>query len=249
MFDHVTIRVADRATSEGFYRDVLAAAGIAAPAGDAAYVEWRDLSLATADAEHPPTTGLHVGFAVPTRAHVDAFWHAGRARGAADDGAPGPRPEYTPSYYGAFLRDPDGNSVEAVHRDRQRRDGLIDHLWVRVADLPATRDFYAVVAPFAGLRLAEDGAGRVELARVGPGGGWLSLLPGEPTANLHVAFPAADHATVDAFHAAALAAGHASNGAPGERPEYHPGYYGAFVIAPDGANVEVVDHGRGAAAA
>ena len=56
----------------------------------------------------------------------------------------------------------------------------------------------------------------------------------------HVAFGAPDHATVDAFHAAALAAGGRDNGAPGLRPHYHPGYYGAFVLDPDGHNIEAV---------
>ena len=71
----------------------------------------------------------------------------------------------------------------------------------------------------------------------------FSLLPGEPTENLHFAFPGTK-THVRAFHDAAVAAGYRDNGAPGERPEYHPGYYAAFVLDPDGTNVEVVDHGR-----
>ena len=63
-----------------------------------------------------------------------------------------------------------------------------------------------------------------------------------PTRGLHFAFPAPDRATVDAFHRAATAAGHPDNGVPGERPEYHRGYYGAFVLDPDATNVEVVFH-------
>ena len=61
---------------------------------------------------------------------------------------------------------------------------------------------------------------------------------------MHLAFPAGDDATVDAFHRAAVAAGYRDNGAPGERPEYHTGYYAAFVLDPDGNNVEVVSHNR-----
>ena len=67
---------------------------------------------------------------------------------------------------------------------------------------------------------------------------------GEPTAQLHVAFEAFDNDTVDAFHRVLAAAGYADNGPPGER-DYHPGYYGAFVLDPDGNNVEVVNHNRG----
>ena len=64
------------------------------------------------------------------------------------------------------------------------------------------------------------------------------------TEHVHLAFPARDDATVRAFHAAALAAGYEDNGGPGERAVYHPGYYGAFVLDPDGHNVEVVNHNR-----
>ena len=64
------------------------------------------------------------------------------------------------------------------------------------------------------------------------------------TEHVHLAFPAGDDATVRSFHAAALAAGYEDYGGPGERPVYHPGYYGAFVLDPDGHNVEVVNHNR-----
>ena len=63
--------------------------------------------------------------------------------------------------------------------------------------------------------------------------------------NAHVAFPSEDDATVDAYHAAALAAGYRDNGEPGERSVYHPGYYSAFVLDTDGNNIEVVNHNRG----
>jgi catechol 2,3-dioxygenase-like lactoylglutathione lyase family enzyme len=73
----------------------------------------------------------------------------------------------------------------------------------------------------------------------------FSLILGEPTENLHMAFPADENATVEAFHRAGMGAGYRDNGGPGERPIYHPGYYGAFVLDPDGNNVEVVNHNRG----
>ena len=75
------------------------------------------------DPEHAVTRGLHVGFWAPTRELVNAFWQAGVDAGHPDDGAPGPRPEYGPDYYGGFLRDPDGNSVEAIHSERASRAG------------------------------------------------------------------------------------------------------------------------------
>ena len=239
MIDHVTIRVSDRAASERFYATVLRTLGIEQTAGD----EWDDFSFAATDAEHPVTRGLHIAWAAPSREHVQAFWQAGVDAGYRDDGAPGPRPQYGDDYYGGFLLDPDGNSAEAVHFDGQDRPLAIDHLWIRVADTAAAKAFYATIAPHAGLRLGDDKPERVQFrAQVGS----FSLIPGgRRTEHLHLAFKAGDDATVDAFHAAATGAGYADNGGPGERSKYHPGYYSAFVVDPDGHNVEVVNHNRG----
>ena len=176
----------------------------------------------------------------PSREHVDEFWRSGTAAGYASDGEPGPRPQYTEDYYGSFLLDPDGNSAEAVHHGAMR-GGDIDHLWIRVADVAAAKRFYETVAPHAGIRLNNDTPDRAQF--VGESGSF-SVVAGEATENLHMAFPAAENGTVDAFHAAALAAGYRDHGAPGERPIYHPGYYGAFVLDPDGNNIEVVNHNR-----
>lgn len=69
-------------------------------------------------------------------------------------------------------------------------------------------------------------------------------MGGEPSGPIHLAFAAPNRSTVDDFHRAALAAGGRDNGAPGERPHYHPGYYAAYAIDPDGNNVEAVFHDR-----
>ncbi len=242
MFDHVTIRVADRGASLRFYDTVLGAIGFGRTHANGEFAEWDDFGLAAATAERPPTTGLHVGFGAASRDAVDAFWRTGVEAGYADDGAPGPRPQYGPDYYGGFLRDPDGNSAEAVHHGTVR--GVVDHLWIRVADLDAAAGFYALVGEHAGFRRV-GGGDEPERVRFSAGSGSFSVVADAPaTRNLHVAFPAANTA-VDAFHAALTAAGHRDNGAPGERREYHAGYYGAFVLDPDGNNVELVDHNRG----
>jgi catechol 2,3-dioxygenase-like lactoylglutathione lyase family enzyme len=240
VFDHVTIRVSDREASERFYTTVLAVLGHR-PRHTGIYDEWHDFSLAAADDEFPLTRGLHVAFAASSPALVDEFWRVGTAAGYRDDGAPGPRPQYGPDYYGGFLLDPDGNSVEAVNNTQPRRG--IDHLWIRVKDTGAAKAFYETVAPFAGIRLGDDTPERVQFLGEGA---TCSFVAGMPlTEHVHLAFPASDDATVDAFHRAALAAGHRDNGGPGERAIYHPGYYGAFVLDPDGHNVEVVNHNRG----
>jgi catechol 2,3-dioxygenase-like lactoylglutathione lyase family enzyme len=242
VFDHVTIRVADRTASERFYTEILETLGIDLSYSTDAFAEWSDFSLTETDAVHPVTRNLHVAFVAPSREQVDAFWESGRAAGGTDDGAPGPRPQYMEDYYGAFLRDPDGNSVEAVVHGRLRREGIVDHLWMRVADLPAAAAFYKTIAPAAGLTVRHESPERATFAGTS---GSFSLVPGDVlTENVHMAFPG-DEDAVRRFHADATAAGYRSGGQPGERPQYHPGYYAAYVLDPDGNNVEVVDHHRG----
>ena len=148
MFDHVTIRVSDRAASERFYDTVLGAIGIERTATSELGPEWDDFSLAAASAEKPVTRGLHIGFGAKSTGDVDAFWRAGVDAGYESDGEPGPRPIYGDDYYGGFLLDPDGNSVEAVHFEGSVT-GAIDHLWIRVADVEASKRFYETIAPHA----------------------------------------------------------------------------------------------------
>lgn len=124
---------------------------------------------------------------------------------------------------------------------------MIDHIELWVSDLGRSRAFYDAAVARLGIRILTEagpesgrgshlGYGRTEPAF------WIgtSQPAGGP---VHVAFAAPDRATVADFHAAALAAGGRDNGRPGPRPEYHPGYYGAFVFGPDGNNIEAVFHG------
>ena len=122
-------------------------------------------------------------------------------------------------------------------------DGHVDHLWIRVRDPAASKRFYTTIAPHAGLRIGMDEPDHVQM--VGENFSFSLIDDERPlTEHVHLAFTAHDDATVRAFHAAALAAGYEDNGGPGERAVYHPGYYGAFVLDPDGHNVEVVNHNR-----
>jgi catechol 2,3-dioxygenase-like lactoylglutathione lyase family enzyme len=244
MFDHVTIRVADRAASELFYDTVLRPLAIEQTYRTNTFSLWQEFMITAADPEHPPTRGLHIGFVSPTRDQVDEFWQVGTEAGYPDDGPPGPRPEYSESYYGAFLLDPDGNSAEAVHDGQRRRGGIIDHLWIRVADVAAAKAFYETIAPHAGLRIGADTPDRVQFVGAGAGASF-SLVRGTPTEDLHLAFPTDDDAVVGRFHEVATGAGYASNGPPGERARYHPGYYAAYILDPDGNNIDVVNHNRG----
>ena len=242
MFDHVTIRVSDREGSERFYETVLRTLGVEKTYSDEYLAEWDDFSLSAVEAKKPATRGLHIGFVAPSRAHVDDFWRAGTEAGFRDDGRPGARPEYGGDYYGGFLLDPDGNSAEAVHHGSLRQDGVIDHVWMRVTDVAAAKRFYETVAPHAGFRLDHDSTDRAQFTT---GNGSFSVVSGAPSEHVHMAFLAADNSAVDDFHRALVAAGYRDNGPPGERPVYHPGYYGAFLLDPDGNNIELVNHNRG----
>jgi catechol 2,3-dioxygenase-like lactoylglutathione lyase family enzyme len=242
VFDHVTIRVARRGVSERFYDVVLQTLGIEKTHTDEQFAEWGEFSLAQESGEQPVTRRLHVAFAARSRELVDAFWRAGIEAGYRDDGAPGERPHYSPTYYGGFLLDPDGNSAEAVHHASVASRRHIDHLWMRVADLEAAKRFYELIALYTGFELTNESQVRAQFAGAAAS---FSVVTGTPTKDAHVAFPAEDDATVDAFHAAAITAGYRDNGAPGERSVYHEGYYSAFVLDPDGNNVEVVNHNRG----
>lgn len=123
------------------------------------------------------------------------------------------------------------------------RGRLIDHIQLVVRDLPASQAFYAAVFDVL----------KVPMGGTGEGFFWADELfvstrdseaaQGALTGRHHLAFQAQDRAMVDAFHKAALANGGKDNGAPGERP-YHPGYYAAFVLDPDGNNIEAVFHGE-----
>jgi catechol 2,3-dioxygenase-like lactoylglutathione lyase family enzyme len=239
VLDHITIRCSDRAASEAFYDTVLATIGVDRSGSDDDYTVWKgQFSLAVTDGDHPVTRNLHIGFATSAPELVDEFWLLGTRAGYREDGPPGLRPEYSDDYYGAFLLDPDGNSAEAVHHGDVESRHLIDHLWLGVADVDAARRFYEQAAPFSGFSLSSVLDERVHF---GGANGSFALVHRAPTENLHIAFETDTDATVDAFHEAMTSAGHPDNGAPGER-HYHPGYYGAFVLDPDGNNVEVVNH-------
>ena len=236
MFDHVGIHVSDLAASRAFYGEAL---GL--PTSDGEFVEWGDFGIDEATDERPVSERLHVAFGVEDRAAVDAWWLRLTDAGYESAGEPGPRPQYSASYYGAFVLDPDGNSIEAVHHEHVR-PGEIQHLWFRTTNLVDARAFYALVAPVVGLEIRHDSPDRVQFS---DGRGNFTFVPGdEPTRNVHLAFGVLDYPTVVRFHEVATAAGYADNGPPGERPQYHPGYYGAFVFDADGHNVEAVFHDR-----
>ena len=127
-------------------------------------------------------------------------------------------------------------------REPAARRPTIDHVTLRARDLPASRRFYeAALAPLS-LSLEFEHVGLVAFGS-GESGRLISYASERrPITGFHVAFSAPSREAVDRFHAAALEAGGRDNGAPGLRPEYHEGYYGAYVFDPDANNVEAVHH-------
>lgn len=126
---------------------------------------------------------------------------------------------------------------------------MIDHVGITVRDIEKSKAFYAEVLGTLGYVLGKNNPKSVSFGvREGHGrsadpGGDFWLSEGAPmTPRLHFAFNAASRADVEAFHAAALAAGGSDNGAPGLRVDYHPTYYAAFALDPDGYNIEAVCH-------
>jgi catechol 2,3-dioxygenase-like lactoylglutathione lyase family enzyme len=238
MFDHVTIRVSDLEASRRFYRTVLGGE----PEGDE-FFEWDEFSIAPLEDDRPLTRQLHIAFAVETKDEVEGFWRRGVEAGYRSDGEPGLRPQYHRDYYGAFLLDPDGNSAEACSGFRKGGDCSVDHVWIGVDDLGESFRFWKAVAPVLGLGVSDPAEQRFHVH--GSGRSFALVADGRPpTENVHLAFPVADDETVAKFHRGALAAGYRDNGEPGERPEYHRGYVGAFVLDPDGNNIEAVNHNR-----
>ncbi|MGI9169797.1 MAG: VOC family protein [Caulobacteraceae bacterium] len=126
---------------------------------------------------------------------------------------------------------------------------MLDHIGVTVTDVTRAKRFYDTALAPLGVGLvmsvsAKETGGQAYLGYGSAGRPYFWVGGGErPTGALHVAFTAPDRSAVDAFHKAGLAAGGIDNGAPGIRAHYHPNYYGAFVLDPDGHNIEAVCHG------
>lgn len=123
---------------------------------------------------------------------------------------------------------------------------MIDHISLGVGDTSAAKAFYARALKPLGYQVVVEHGPVIGLGVMGRENGpnaELWLVPADEPTAMHLALTAESAEQVDAFYEAALAAGGRDNGNPGERPQYHPGYYGAFVLDPDGHNLEAVFHG------
>jgi catechol 2,3-dioxygenase-like lactoylglutathione lyase family enzyme len=129
--------------------------------------------------------------------------------------------------------------MEAMELHRGR---LIDHIQLVVRDLAASRRFYEAVFDVLGIPIGGSADDYFWADELFVSSADSEAAQGKLTGRHHLAFQAKDNATVEAFHRAGVAAGGTDNGPPGERP-YHPGYYAAFLLDPDGNNIEAVFHG------
>jgi catechol 2,3-dioxygenase-like lactoylglutathione lyase family enzyme len=121
-----------------------------------------------------------------------------------------------------------------LHRGR-----LIDHVHLRVSDLDAAKNFYRAVLATLGREATNESEQHISFDEL-----WIDAADAAGPSRVHLAFQAEDRDAVKRFHEAGLKAGGRDNGAPGER-DYHPGYFGAFLLDPDGHNIEAVHHGPG----
>ena len=181
MFERVIVRASDLEASRRFYGVVLGP-------------DWGNFDLESAT---EPTRHVHVAFTAASRHEVDAFWRRGVDAGYESDGEPGLRPQYDTDYYGGFLLDPDGNSVESVHHGRVRAgEGIVDHLWIGVRDLAASHRFWESLAGPLGLRFTSHRPERFHLAARGRS--FALVADGRPpTENLRLVFPGGTTIDID----------------------------------------------------
>lgn len=119
---------------------------------------------------------------------------------------------------------------------------MFDHVIIDVADLGRARSFYERALGPLGYELVMESDGRYAFGRAGRPDFWIVDRGTGDARGVHLGFWAGDQSAVDAFHREAIAAGASDNGAPGIRPDYHSTYYAAFVIDPNGHNIEAVHH-------
>jgi catechol 2,3-dioxygenase-like lactoylglutathione lyase family enzyme len=118
---------------------------------------------------------------------------------------------------------------------------ILDHIGFNVNDFSVSKSFYLQALEPLGIRIVNEGEGWAMIGKEGKGQFWFGAFGSNP-GGIHIAFVAENRERVHEFYEAALAAGGKDNGAPGLRPQYHPNYYAAFIIDPNGHNLEAVCH-------
>ncbi len=197
--------------------------------------------------------GFHIAWVAADRAAAEAFHVAALAHGGSDEGAPGYRPHYNADYFAAYVRDPDGNKLQAVCYENGRKAGpggtILSHITLPFDDLAAALAFYEPVFATLGisrLRSFDLPGEAYAFSRDGaelPVAYALQPFDGRPTTygnGQHVSFFAETSAQVKRFFETAIGLGAADDGPPGIRPDYTQPYYAAYVRDPAGTKIQAV---------
>lgn len=200
-----------------------------------------------------PGNGFHIAWAAADKAAVEAFHRVALAHGGRDEGPPGYRAHYSADYFAAYVRDPDGNKLQAVFYENGRRAGpggtILSHVTLPCDDLTAGLAFYEPVFASLGIgrhRSSEDPGQDFAFSR---GGADLPVAyiqrpyDGKPAAygnGQHVSFFAETREHVDSFYETALTLGARDDGPPGIRPDYSQPYYAAYIRDPSGTKIQAV---------
>ena len=236
VLDHVDIRVSDRDASQRFYETVLTVLGRTEHVDDDEYIDWGDFSIVS-DGQ-PVARHLHIAFYAPSHELVDAFHRAGVEAGYTDEARPARGRSTARTTTARSCATRTATASKRCTRARSARPARSTICGSAPVTSRPIRRFYLAT----GQEIGVDEADHVQIVT---GNASISYVLGEPaTEHVHIAFGVDTNEAVDAFHRAAIDAGYTDNGAPGERAAYHPGYYGAFVLDPDGHNIEAVNHNR-----
>ncbi len=263
MFSHFTLGTNDLARAETFYSALGPTLGLPLLGIDH---EDGHLRIGPNDRSGPPlivcrpfddlpatwSNGFHVAFNATGPETVDRFHATALAHGGYDEGGPGLRSIYSPDYYAAYVRDPDGNKLQAVcyldGRKAAPTGDMISHITIGHADLERARSFYTSVLGTLGIdEIPEEGDANT--AGFGFPGFRTPIVyvqrpfDGRPASfgnGTHIAFTASSQEAVDQFHEAALAHGGISAGGPGPRPQYSAHYYAAYVLDQVGNKLQAV---------
>jgi len=263
MFSHFTLGSNDLARSRQFYSAVMATIDqmLFPTAADGAMLRYGiqdgsfpHLFIASPFDGLPATwsNGFHIAFNVRNTRAVDDFHAAAMANGGIDEGPPGLRTEYAEDYYGTYVRDPDGNKLQAVCYTNGRTTGptgdAISHITLGLGDLERERKFYSAALGTLGFIDKPEEGDDTSFGFAYPDS-QLPVIYVQQTFDHRpatwgngtmTALQASSRKQVDEFHHAAIANGGRCEGAPGLRPDYSAHYYGAYVRDPVGNKLHAV---------